>query len=470
MATDGEVKLEVPTPADVENHANYMKLAQTFSTSAECFGLIHAFKAYERPQLVLLCQLGIEQARLLAWGDFMGVAERCAANRDARLDNPKYRPGIEKTLQAMIDRPSHDNRVAQFEKFGLRPPKRTWTRYEPALDGTRLEVFREKFEFLSGQRWEIKRGMNIPSHHWQIVDNGKFKAYVAIVRENVNTLIGMMGNEDHINRAVKHDIRSLGWHPIFDKLKASSDSAKLRLIREACQGTYPEFSAITDGALDYIDREWKDNFEEIKTSTYAGRGSEIPFAAAKVQEKAAKESKQNEAAAAKERRPSMFASFRNSLRRNSKDVGGHRPSRSGSDAMPDPARSQSADASVNPMHDHSEGTGTGQSLEPPEIPERSKSIQHIHMREPSTDENSAPIFAPIFSAGGDDKAFNGEKKDNAADTGVPAHESGTEDSATPVIDFGEDLTKVPTADSVDGVAIDQITSMISRHDQWKAIV
>jgi Prion-inhibition and propagation len=378
MATNGEA---TRNDSKENNISSIVHLAQTFSTCVECFGLIHPSKEWERAQLLLLCQLGIQQARLLAWGDNLGICET-GSNRDARLDDPEKRPMIEKALQSIIDRPAHVHRVTQFEKYGLKPPKRFSTAYQPALDTTRLEVFREKFEMLNRERWEVRRGMSVTAHHWSIVDCEKFKTFIGLVRDNVDSLIQMMGNEANVDRAVKHDIRALGWHPIFDKVKAAGDMSKLRLIREACEKQYPEYAAVTEGALDYINREWKDSYQDAMEARTAGgvstfnRGSEIPGAAARLAQKAAKaESPKGE------RRPSLFNVLRRSWRKSSKDESAGR-SLSASEMSPE-QRSKSADDTANRSMSVSTASGQGQMLSPPLTPERSKSISYIPMRPPS---------------------------------------------------------------------------------------
>ena len=264
-----------------------LRLAQLFSTCVECFGFIHPSKDYERAQLLLLAQLGIQQARLLAWGDSVGI---CSTNgtRDARLDDPDVLRKIELALQNIIDRPAHVHRTSTMENYGLKPPKKFTHLYQPALDTARLEVFRAKFEALNNERWEVRRGMSVTANHWSVVDAEKFKNFVVLVRENVDDLINLMDNVAAVDRAVKSDIRALGWHPVFDRAKAVADTSKLRLIKDASKDDYPEYVKATEGALAYIQREWRDNYEEIREKgRQASEGSEIPGAAARLAMQAA---------------------------------------------------------------------------------------------------------------------------------------------------------------------------------------
>src|ERR1700761_6590490 len=147
-------------------------LANLFGTCVEAFGLIHPSHKWEKEEQLLLCRLGIQQARLLIWGDVVGVSsppssvtDRAVPKhpsaaypdlkeptffgpRDKRLDEPETRTTIDDALSAISDRSSHTTREEMMEKYGLKPPKRFTSEYQPALDTNRLEGFRERYELL----------------------------------------------------------------------------------------------------------------------------------------------------------------------------------------------------------------------------------------------------------------------------------------------------------------------------------
>ena len=139
-------------------------LAGLFSTCVEAFNLIHPSHKYDKDEQFLLARLGLQQARLLIWGDVVGVTSPPASvtdravpkhpssaypdlkeptffsPRDARLDDPDIRTTIEQTLGALVDRSSAHTRDEMMAKFGLKAPKRI-SDFEPALDTNRLEAF-----------------------------------------------------------------------------------------------------------------------------------------------------------------------------------------------------------------------------------------------------------------------------------------------------------------------------------------
>ena len=391
-----------------------LQLAQLFSTCVECFGLIHPSKDYERAQLLPVAQLGIQQARLLAWGDSVGI---CTTNstRDARLDDPDVRRKIEQALQSIIDRPAHVHRTSMMENYGLKPPKKFTFLYQPALDTARLEVFRAKFEILNNERWEVRRGMSVTANHWCVIDPEKFKNFVVVVKENVDDLINLMDNVAAVDRAVKSDIRALGWHPIFDRVKATSDTSKLRLIRDACKVDYPEYVQATEGALAYIEREWKDNYEEIREKgRQASEGSEIPGSTARFAMQAAYVQALHGSilthppSSKKEKGRNIFGFLKTkSWRRNSEEI------------VP---RAKSEDETATRSQSIAVGT-SDDSFDVLE-PTRSKSISVIPMR------------------------------------------SGTSDNGPETIAEDDPLNRVETAKDVQETAtIEPVASMVSRHDQ-----
>ncbi|KAF2424464.1 hypothetical protein EJ08DRAFT_652336 [Tothia fuscella] len=393
------------TPPSKDN-AGALSLAHLFSTCVECLLLIHPGKEWDRDQRLQIAKLGIQQGRLLAWGDMLGVCE-VGEGRDPRLDDPGTRNTIEKSLQNIIDRPAHLDRATQFEKYGLKSPRKFLTSSQTALDTARLEAFREKIEILQHQRWEVRRGMSITINHWIIADTQKFQIYLSLIREQVDFLIGLVDIEDRVNRAMKHDIRALGWHPIFTKPKASADMSKLRLIAEACATDYPEYAAATQGALAYLDKEWADSYREAMQKGSSDTSSEIPGAAAYVLGQST--SVKNAYKPVQVIRPGLFSILKpKSWRKSSKDLG----------------RSNSVDGSKGRSMSVAAPASSGQ-LTPPMSPERSKSIAVMSNR-------------PELEV-------------------VKADE-----------DMENRLSQVETATSLgDKTDFQPVTSMISRHDQWQ---
>lgn len=340
----------------------------------------------------------------------LGITE-LSPSRDPRLDDPEMRKTIEQALQDIIDRPADTDRTSQFENYGLKPPTKFISSYQPALDTARLESFREKLELLQNQRWEVRRGMSITISHWVIKNTDKFQTFLSMIREKVDFLIELLGVAEKVDRALVLDIKALAWHPIFDRGRAAADISKLRLIKWACETDYPTYAAATTGALEYLDKEWKDSTQEARD---ARRGSEIPGAAAKMMAQAKKASSPQ-----KETRPSLFGmlkpkSWRKGSKANILHVGTE---------VPEKGRSMS----YAPPTDL---------LTPPLSPERSKSVSVVPTAELQA-ASEVPAAAP-----------------------VEPEKPTTED---------ELLSRVETTLSLsEQKSLEPVASMISRHDQWKS--
>lgn len=401
-----------------------MALANLFSNTVEAFGLIRASQRWEREEQLLLSRLGIQQARLLIWGDILGVSSppptvtnqavpkhpsaaypdlkepTFFGPRDARLDEPHIRQQIEDALSTIVDRSAHTTRDEMMEKFGLKPPKRFTPDYQPALDTTRLEAFREKYELLkevaeSYARINSRRTNSIVMQSWTISDRTKFASFIQLTQEKIDFLVNSMGVGERVDRAMRMDIRNFGWHITADRARIAQDVSKLKLINDACKDDYPQYIIAVTQALDNISRESREN------NGFGGSFSYNPYAAPttpKPESKpAASNGNGNGAASAngasngqsttKTKRPGMFSgffkrSFRNKTREEVPKSNAHQQrerSKSTVEPTADPDRSLS-DA----------GPQTG--LAPP-----SNDLERVRSR--SLDAGAAPVFISSAAAG-----------------------------------------------------------------------
>jgi hypothetical protein len=230
--------------------------ANLFSDAVESFGLIHQNKkGWDLAQRLLLTRLGIQQGRLLAWGDALRICHP-GYLMDPHFDNLPFYEDICQHLKTIRAHFQCENKQSYLDNYGLKPVKESSFNLESALHMTRLEAFRERYQNLDLQNsWT-------PQTHWIIVDNTKFPALIVTLQKEIGTLIDLTGMEKNVNQAMKRDIKALGWHPIFDRIKAANDGSKLQLIKEACGNEYPEYSAATKEPLAYLGKEWQDSYQE----------------------------------------------------------------------------------------------------------------------------------------------------------------------------------------------------------------
>jgi hypothetical protein len=285
-ATDGTGTPPAKSKAQVLT--DVFALATEFSTCVEAFNRIHPHKDSDHAQKVALAKLGLQQGRLLIFGDALGISAPPAniarhmipshpgltnpdphlpvnfGVRDARLDEEVTNAKIRAALHEMSGRPSNMSRDELMNAYGLKSPKSFSKLEYPALDTNRLEGFREKYHLLqdlvkqTGTRTTLKRNMSMAANHWTVRESTKFEHYVKTVRTEVDALIDLMDVKEQVDRGIRSDLKSMGWHPDLTGPKVQRDYEKLRLIREACETDYPEYVEVIDKAMQYISEELKE--------------------------------------------------------------------------------------------------------------------------------------------------------------------------------------------------------------------
>lgn len=274
-------------------------LATLFSTCVEAFNLIHPSKESDQSQKIALAKLGLQQGRLLIFGDAVGIAAppptiakhmipshpgltnpdpHLPVNfgvRDAKLDDEVVNNKIRKALNEISGRPGNLSRDELMDKYGLKSPKHFSRLEYPALDTNRLEGFREKYALLQdlvrqmGARASMKRNMSMTTNHWTVKNSVRFDQFVKSVRLEVDALIDLMGVKEQVDRGTRSDIRCMAWHPDLSGPVVKHDWEKLRLIRHACEVDYPEYIEVVDSALQYINEELKETMYANRRASYA---------------------------------------------------------------------------------------------------------------------------------------------------------------------------------------------------------
>lgn len=274
-----------PAKSKLEILGDVFSLATEFSTCVEAFNVIHPSKNTDHAQKLALAKLGLQQGRLLIFGDAVGIsappptiarhmipshpgltnpepdAPIHFGVRDERLDDRLINARVREALHEIAGRPSNLSRDELMEKYGLKSPKHFTKIEHPALDTNRLEGFREKYALLQdlvrqmGARSTVKRNTSMTMNHWTVKDSMRFNQFVKTIRTEVDALIELLGVKEQVDRGTRSDIRCMGWHPDLTGSAVKQDWEKLRLIREACEVDYPEYIEVADTALQYINEE-----------------------------------------------------------------------------------------------------------------------------------------------------------------------------------------------------------------------
>lgn len=505
-----------PAKSKAQILTDVFSLATQFSTCVEAFNLIHPSKDNDHAQKVALAKLGLQQGRLLIFGDAVGISAPPATIarhmipshpgitnpdphlpvnfgvRDPQLDDPVINDKIRKALDEIAGRPGNLSRDELMEKYGLKSPKHFSRLEYPALDTNRLEGFREKYALLqdlvkqSGTRTSLKRNMSMTTNHWTVKNSDRFIQFVKTVRTEVDALIELCGVKEQVDRGTRSDIRCMAWHPDLTGPVVKQDWEKLRLIREACEIDYPEYVEVVDTALQYINEELKESSLAARRASYnlgepggaagARRKSDydirtapletpapakaatksVPKAAPKASEKTHLQLSAERAldpSAGKEKRPSWLSAFK--FKSWSKS---HKEERQRSKSVPDagmldPQRSLSEGEAVPPQRTSEDANA----LEPV----RSKSLSAI------PDGPALDLDTRMREVSLDDKPdMQTIQEDQVLKPGGHAKQSSLEKNAL------AQVTTVSSEGSADANGLygaTTVNSLIDRHDMYRGL-
>ena len=454
-----------------------MALANLYSNCVEAFGLIHPGQKWEKEEQLLLSRLGVQQARLLTWGDVVGISsppvsvtDRAVPRhpsaaypdlkeptffgpRDPRLDETETRQKVESALSDIVDRSAHTSREDMMAKYGLKPPKKFANDHQATLDTNRLEGFRERYELLKEvaetyAQISSRRNSSLTQTSWIIADQQKFDTFIKLTQEKVESLIQLMDNKDKVDRAMRMDIKALGWHLSVDRQRMAQDISKLRMIAECCKEEYPEYLEATQTALDNIDRERRENV--VGYNPYTSMSSaplNVPSAATARRGStpmvhAPQTNGSTNGSATKEKRPSLFGGLFKSFGRKS-----HHEFNAN--------RSQSVSApSSTPMHDSDDPPRALSDVGPPRAGS-TDSMEPIETERPKT-SGDVPDGYP-------EKLRSKSVGDILDAPTADEHEEFLQ----------QKLERLNTADTVQDEqgleGTEGITSAISRHDQYHGL-
>lgn len=262
-------------------------LASLFHNTLESFGNIHSSFDESKDERILFCQLGIEQARLMIWGDLVGIlsppssiAEQSGAlkpvvtqegvkrplysrPRDERLDDDSIRHEIEGILSALsytLSPPAFDYRL---DVNGLKPWQQGYahTLEQPAVNDDRLARLEDRYNLLLDTA-ASKSGLGRPGRHtttqWLISDMIRFSNFVKFVKLHVDKLVQLLHNADAIEEVLKHDVSLLGETAATLSTTTSNPRkriGKLKTLVKACKGWYPLLGLEAKAALQKLQAE-----------------------------------------------------------------------------------------------------------------------------------------------------------------------------------------------------------------------
>lgn len=220
-----------------------VSLAGLFNTCIEAFSYLKAAQSLERDLQILLVKLDIQKARLLSWGNSVGITQALKEGDNGIWEDEQKRQIIKSTLEsihilltdsqqlrdryALCELPQSSNIVA----FG---------RVEP-VSSTSMTIFRRSYNRLCNRIVKTNGQVPVPNRIiWAIQDREKFGDLVGHLRDLIDGLVTLLPLvvQNAGNRIIENDIASLGI-------------SNLHLFLEACQGEqiYQAWSDIASEAI-----------------------------------------------------------------------------------------------------------------------------------------------------------------------------------------------------------------------------
>lgn len=241
---------------------NVLVLSSLFYNTLKSFGNIHSSLNDFKDEKVYLAQLGIEQARLLIWGEQMGIFslppslafletendKEKRIPRDPRLDEDEVRENLERLMNSILHSLSQPN-DSDLDTTGLRPWNQGMAHSleQPAADQARMERFEESYSHLlelASDKASVKRPKRLANQQWVIYDTLRFSNFVKSTKRQVDTLLMALNINEKVENILLGDIRDLGKHAggspgSRPSPSAVKDMAKLKLLIRATKGRYP---------------------------------------------------------------------------------------------------------------------------------------------------------------------------------------------------------------------------------------
>ena len=205
-------------------------IAALFTACIECFEYFKAASDLRRSYEVLLVKLEIQQERLLVWGDVVGIG----SDELDSVENDKTLSDLTKRCLSTIRSLLQDTEILK-SKYGLcAAASGDQTIHQTNLSANALKRFRLRFR-------ETPKGPGaLDKTKWAIHDAAKFEKLITDLKDLIDGLIARVpAPMERQDQKIKDDIASM-----VDNISG------LKLVKEACEETYPSWHDAASAALD----------------------------------------------------------------------------------------------------------------------------------------------------------------------------------------------------------------------------
>ena len=220
-----------------------VSLAGLFNTCIEAFSYLKVAQSLERDLEILLVKLDIQKARLISWGNSVGIVRAPNDGRSAILEDEQTMQIIQRSLESihvlLTDSQQLRDRYALCEV--PESSNVAALRHVELVSPTSMTIFRRSYNRLCNRIVTKDRRVPAPNRIvWAIQDREKFGGLVDHLRDLVDGLVTLLPPvvQSAGNRIIEDDIASLRI-------------SNLHLFVEACQGEemYQAWSDVASEAI-----------------------------------------------------------------------------------------------------------------------------------------------------------------------------------------------------------------------------
>ncbi|KAI4278546.1 MAG: hypothetical protein L6R38_005235 [Xanthoria sp. 2 TBL-2021] len=208
-------------------------IAALFTTCVQCFEYFKAATTLQADFEILLLKLEIEQERFLVWGEDTGIGNSDWDENSLFNGDPKRQDLVRRCLDAI--RGLLDNAEDLKSKYGVQPTSPvTRSTDHRSISSNALKRLRLRFGRSQDKPTILRKTK------WVIHDAAKFGKLIEHLRDLINGLKkDGHGPRDTLQEKVQTDIAYM-----------IDDIRQLRLLSEACEDAYPEWSDTARSAID----------------------------------------------------------------------------------------------------------------------------------------------------------------------------------------------------------------------------
>lgn len=232
--------------------ASAVTLAALFSNCIDCFHYFKAAQNCSAEAKTLLVKLDCEKARLLVWGNTVGILRPDYKERYPQLRDSESLIGrcIEQIISLLTDA-----QRLQIEYGSRQTAQLENQHYMAVVSVNSMNMFKTTKGRFFARAGKLNEAPNLLSRiKWAIRDGAKFRILLSHLKEFVDNIIELVPVAlDVINSTVEGDITTI------------IDISTLRLAESGCEESYPSWSArasevIRESEIGTLDRR---NLEEI---------------------------------------------------------------------------------------------------------------------------------------------------------------------------------------------------------------